>query len=204
MTLRRAALLLAPLAAGTVVAAVAARASAPLACPGDARRVEARPPAGPEEWCERPGADGRAVREGPYRAYYPDGRLKVEGRFAAGRKTGRWTYWHGNGLAGGRGRAREAGEYREGREHGAWTRWHASGIPRETGEYRDGVRAGRWTFWTEIGVKEREGEYRDGQPVGVWHRWNAQGVACPPEDRGQPAPEGEQAWTSHSARTSSS
>jgi len=165
-----------------------ARADAPVACPEGARRVEARSPSGLEQWCERPGQAGRVVRDGPYRAWYPSGRLKIEGQLADGLKTGAWTYWHGNGIAGGRGQASEAGEYRAGREHGRWMRWHSLGSPREAGEYRDGVRQGRWAVWSEIGVPLGEGEYRDGQRTGVWQRWNAKGEACPPEDVGPPVP----------------
>jgi hypothetical protein len=148
-----------------------------LACPAGTARVEARPPAGPEAWCER---DGR--RDGPYRAWYPRGRLKIEGAFADGRKTGRWTYWHGNGLHRRlAGQKKEEGEYRDGREQGRWTRWHALGPKREEGGYVDGRREGRWTVWSEIGVKLAEGEYRDDHETGTWLRWSAKGEPCPPE-----------------------
>jgi hypothetical protein len=185
VTRRRTVTVLAVLVIAAVAAlAIRARADGPLRCPAGTRRVEARPPAGLEEWCERSSPAGGGVREGPYRARYPGGRLKAEGGFAAGRKTGPWTYWYGNGLAGGRGQAREAGEYDDGMERGRWTRWYAGGSVREAGDYRGGRRHGRWAFWSEIGIKEREGEYRDGQPVGVWQRWTPQGVACPPEPLG--------------------
>jgi hypothetical protein len=171
-----------------VAAGIHALAATPIACPPGAVRVEARPPAGLEEWCERRDPAGTPVRHGAYRAFYPGGRLKVEGQFDEGLRVGGWTYWHGNGIGPGRGQKKEEGEYRAGREHGRWTRWHSLGPRREEGEYRQGVRQGRWTFWSELGQILREGEYRDGQEVGVWRAWSPSGTACPPEDRGAPAP----------------
>jgi hypothetical protein len=159
---------------------------AALTCPGGTL-VEARPPAGREEWCARRSADGRAIRHGPYRAWYPDGRLKIEGEFVEGEKSGRWTFWHGNGLWYGRGQKKEEGEYRHGREQGSWTRWYSLGPKRDEGGYQAGVRQGRWAFWHELGQKDREGEYRDGREAGVWLRWTKQGEACGPEDHGLPA-----------------
>jgi hypothetical protein len=151
----------------------------PLTCPAGATRVEARPPAGPEAWCERAGR-----REGPYRAWYPKGRLKIEGAYAEGKKAGRWTYWHGNGILGGRGQRKEEGEYRDGKEHGPWTRWHALGPRLEAGPYVDGRREGRWTTWSEIGVKLAEGEYREDREIGAWLRWSARGEPCRPAGPG--------------------
>jgi hypothetical protein len=160
--------------------------NADVTCSGGTAVVEARPPAGREEWCERRGAAGRPIRQGPYRAWYPNGRLKIEGEFLDGEKSGRWTFWHGNGLWPGRGQKKEEGEYRQGREQGTWTRWYSLGPKRDEGNYRDGIRQGRWTFWHELGQKAREGDYRDGREAGVWLRWSKQGEPCAPEEHGTP------------------
>jgi hypothetical protein len=157
-----------------------------ITCPAGTTAADARPPAGREEWCERVGRDGSRIRHGPYRAWYPDGRLKIEGQFVEGDKSGHWTFWHGNGLWYGRGQKKEEGEFRAGREDGRWIRWYSLGPKRDEGGYRNGVRQGRWTFWHELGQKDREGDYRDGQETGIWLRWNKKGEDCGPEDQGMP------------------
>ncbi len=167
-----------------VLTAMLSRGGPAIACPGGTALTEARPPAGREQWCERLDQSGNRVRHGPYRAWYPDGRIKIEGQFVEGDKSGRWTFWHGNGLWDGKGQKKEEGEFRAGKEHGVWTRWYSLGPKRDEGEYRDGVKRGRWAFWYELGQKEREGQYLDGQEVEVWLRWNQNGNVCPPEDRG--------------------
>jgi hypothetical protein len=185
-------------ACGMVSAGLAVRAgaAASIACPGGFR-IDARSPAGAEQWCARRAAGGRQVRHGDYRAWYPDGRLKIAGAFVEGQKSGRWTFWHGNGLPYARGQKKEEGEYRAGRESGRWTRWHSLGTEREEGEYREGVPVGRWRFWDELGQPEREGEYQAGQETGRWLRWNRQGLPCPPEEHGPAvAPSDERAGVS--------
>lgn len=155
-----------------VVLMLPPRARSPGVCPEGAQPVRAAPPSGAQQWCERPGPAGRPLRDGPYVAWYPNGRTKIEGTYRGNAKKDRWTFWHPNG------RKREEGEFREGREHGAWTRWHANGHPLEAGEYRNGTRQGRWTVWHENGRKDREGEYWDGVEVGAWARWNVKGEPC--------------------------
>lgn len=157
-----------------------------IACPEGTIRAETRPPAGREQWCERRDQDGKSIRHGPYRAWYADGGLKIEGQFLEGQKSDRWTFWHGNGLLYGKGAKKEEGEFRHGKEHGLWTRWYDFNVKLEEGEYRDGVKHGRWTFWYQIAQKAREGEYWDDQEVGVWLRWNQKGEVCAPEDLGSP------------------
>lgn len=171
-----------------VLTTLLSRGESGIACPRGTALTGARPPAGREQWCEKLDQSGNRVRHGPYRAWYPDGRIKIEGQFVEGDRSGRWTFWHGNGLWDGKGQKKEEGEFRAGKEHGLWTRWYSLGPKRDEGEYRDGVKRGRWASWHELGQKEREGQYLDGQEVGVWRRWNQKGEACPPEDRGTPAP----------------
>ncbi len=145
-----------------------------LACPGDTARADAAVPSGRQQWCERAAADGTRVRQGPYAAFYPDGRAKIEGAYLDGAADGHWVFWGPDG------RKREEGGFRQGREEGPWTRWWANGQPQEVGTYRDGIRQGRWSFWHGNGQKAREGAYRDGGAVGPWSWWNLRGDPCPP------------------------
>jgi hypothetical protein len=173
------------LSGGVVLAVIRSRGELLVTCPDGTVLAEARPPVGREQWCERLPL-GIDRRHGPYRAWYPDGRVKIEGQFVNGRKAGRWVFWHGNGILNGKGVKREEGEFREGREHGRWTRWRDSDITLEEGEYRDGVRHGLWRRYSVLGIKEAEGQYSEGAESGVWYRWNEKGESCPPEDHGAP------------------
>lgn len=158
-------------------------------CPMGTRTVEVAPPAGREEWCA---SNVTGVRQGPYRAWYATGRLKIEGHFLDGQKSGRWRFWHGNGLWPGNGQKSEEGEFEKGRERGIWTRWYRNGARFEEGEYRDGGRQGRWTVWYDNGKKDREGQYRDSVPYGLWTRGSVNGEVCDPIDLGPPRKAGEE------------
>ena len=48
------------------------------------------------QWCFIPEA---GTRHGPYRSWYPNGRLRVRGQYAAGQQTGTWTSWSEDGRA---------------------------------------------------------------------------------------------------------
>ena len=166
-------------AAGAALAVVLAcvsllpRRPTPLTCSSGAARVDVALPSGPASWCQRPARDGLPHREGPFVAWYPDGRRKIEGAYRDGVADGAWTYWSPDG------RKREAGQYRNGREEGPWVRWHTTGALAEAGVYRDGRREGRWTFWFANGEKARAAEYQADASVGIWRRWNLRGDPCP-------------------------
>ena len=153
--------------------ALVSRRPGTLPCLDGARRVEVEAPSGRQAWCERAAPDAMPVRHGPYTAWYPDGRPKIEGGYRDGLPAGRWVFRYPDG------RKREEGEFRDGRPEGRWMRWWGSGQPLEGGDYRAGVRQGRWTFWFANGMREREGDYEGGAPAGPWRRWNLRGDPCP-------------------------
>lgn len=49
-----------------------------------------------EAWCEIT-RDGKVDMHGPYRAWWPNGRLGDQGQYSYGQMTGRWRAWHKNG-----------------------------------------------------------------------------------------------------------
>lgn len=125
-------------------------------------------------------------RHGPGRLRYPSGNVFAEGTYAAGRRTGRWTYYHDfSGIM-------QRGQYRAGRPHGQWVAYYDSGQLASRGSYRVGVAEGKWatwhpngkrratmsyvggrphgraTFWSAAGKKTSEGQYKNGQRHGVW------------------------------------
>jgi hypothetical protein len=99
------------------LAALLALAAAPgLDCPPGTTPKGEAPPEGFEAWCEgRPDAAGRLRRHGPARAWYDDGALHLEERWAEGRRDGPFVEYHRNG------RKARAGDYREGERTGRWS-----------------------------------------------------------------------------------
>lgn len=65
--------------------------------------------------------DQRQIRQGTYREWYENGRLKAEGTYVEGRRDGQWTFFH------------------------------ATGSKRSRGQFDDGRRVGTWSFWTKGG-----------------------------------------------------
>src|SRR5579883_1427928 len=67
-----------------------------LVCPkGTTPKAEATPELS-EAWCEI-SKDGTTFQHGPYRAWWPNGKLSTEGQYAYGKQTGRWRGWYVTG-----------------------------------------------------------------------------------------------------------
>ena len=49
-----------------------------------------------EAWCETI-KEGKTVMHGPYRSWWPNGKLGNQGQYNYGQMTGRWHAWHENG-----------------------------------------------------------------------------------------------------------
>ena len=85
------------------------------------------------------------MRHGPWRSYYPSGKVQVEGFYQFDKEMGNFTWWHVNGQ-----KAVE-GAYRDGVEIGVWTRWHENGQKASIGNFVDGVQTGLWRQWDQSG-----------------------------------------------------
>jgi len=130
--------------------------------------------------------DGRSVKHGVERRWYPNGALRSERYFDEGEPTGRWkswwedgslrsdytfhplaeptlmTFWHANGRRSAQGMARR------GTREDEWTQWYENGVVREHGTYLLGVKDGEWTYYWEDGSLRSRGRYANGERVGNW------------------------------------
>lgn len=105
-----------------------------LQCPAGTRRVGDEPPAGFEIWCEK----AESVREGPYRAWHPDGTKSVVGQYADGQRDGPWAEWFENGQR------KTDITYQRGVPEGRFTEWDESGDVVSKGVYERGrLKGGR-------------------------------------------------------------
>lgn len=67
-----------------------------IGCPSGSRPNGETVPEVSEAWCEVL-HDGRTVLHGPYRAWWPSGKLGNAGQYEYGKAVGKWTAWYSNG-----------------------------------------------------------------------------------------------------------
>ena len=117
-------------------------------------------------------SDGSVKNSGPYREYYGDGQLFVEGAFDDGKASGEWTYYHPSGeLA-------KVVTYVDGDPDGPVEVMREDGTLEAQREYAAGKRQGVWRAYDETGQQLlREEHYVDGKADGVWQdvvsQWQA-------------------------------
>ncbi len=128
------------------------------------------------ERTERVAGERERVRVGAMRAFWEDGKPRLEGGYDdQGRLSGHWLYYFENGVL------EREGDYLEGKHTGDWVENWPNGKRRYEGFYHVGLREGLWRTWHENGARESEGEYRNNLREGAWKFWLPQGG----EDRAQ-------------------
>lgn len=85
--------------------------------------------------------------------YYPDGQLRIKGKFRDNQRDGRWTYWYEDGN-----KWSEA-TFKAGMRHGKSTVWHENGQKYYQGFFNMDERSGIWHFWDTAGVLVKEIDY---------------------------------------------
>ncbi len=98
-------------------------------------------------------ADGKTLRHGTAKAWYPNGKLESEGTFQFGKKSGTFTFWHENGQVA------ASGDYRDDLADGQWVWWHENGQRSAFGRYQDGTLLGEWRWWNEAGKLTKQHIY---------------------------------------------
>lgn len=178
-------------------------------CPEGAQLQGAAPPVGARIWCELQDA-GLALPHGPetgfwadgttryerlwesghydgeYKAWYPGGRMEVEGRFEADQQVGTWRWWYESGglktvdsfdggvLNGTSIRYYENGKkaferpYVNGQLHGTAYAWDDQGQLLGAMDFEQGT--GDFAEWRGDGTRIAEGHYAQGKEQGEW-RW---------------------------------
>jgi hypothetical protein len=138
-------------------------------CPAGTERMGATPPAGFEQWCEKPDELPIRRRHGPTLRWYDDGSLAQSGSFVLGERDGRFLEWHRNG------RLARAGAYRANERVGTWTIWFESGRREEECGYERNARHGPFASWWPDGKRRVEGRYCHDLQCGTWISWDDQG-----------------------------
>lgn len=91
---------------------------------------------------------GRELKDGPYRAWHPNGTLASEGAYDEDRPSGRWKLYHDNGALA------EEGSYVRGERTAFWETFHPGGKRASKGRYEKGKRVQQWNFWKEDGSSD--------------------------------------------------
>ena len=109
--------------------------------------------------------EGEDLKHGEWRAWYPNGQLRVAGKYENNEPVDgvTWTWWHANGQKS------AEGEYRSGLKHDRWTWWHANGQKQLEGTFEEGDNSGLWVWWTDTGKVLHKVDYLLGGEPSVEH-----------------------------------
>ncbi|HOX79308.1 MAG TPA: toxin-antitoxin system YwqK family antitoxin [Bacteroidales bacterium] len=126
----------------------------------------------------------KGERDGFWKEYYDDGKLRAQGKYNKDLKEGPWVFYHPNGQT------EQEGSYFKGKPEGEWRWYYAGGqlLREETcfngladgdmkeydeagniitrGKYIEGREDGDWYY--KVGDNETEGSYTDGMRNGMW------------------------------------
>ena len=102
------------------------------------------------------------LKNGVYKEFFNNGKIKIDGQYSNGDKTGLWTEYF-----------REGGTMRvfytnENRKDGSISEWYKNGEKKVRGKYFQGQKHGLWTAWYSNGVKESVVTFNQGEQDGVF------------------------------------
>jgi antitoxin component YwqK of YwqJK toxin-antitoxin module len=106
--------------------------------------------------------DSTGMRNGPWKLFYPDGKLRAEGAYKNGKRQGPWTYYYQSG------KVEQRGNYNEDLSGGEWKWYYQSGSMHREETYRKGREDGHSVEYDSLGVAINEGDYIDGRKHGMW------------------------------------
>ncbi|MFC1742613.1 toxin-antitoxin system YwqK family antitoxin [Candidatus Riflebacteria bacterium] len=109
---------------------------------------------------------GGPPKDGNYKEYWPDGKIKIETNYKNGKKHGieKW-WWEENGNLG------SFSNYKNGRKNGIHRYYHRTGVLYYEATYKDGKLHGIEN-WYEAGRLDKEVPYKDGEPHGIEKYYN--------------------------------
>ena len=107
--------------------------------------------------------DQSGIKQGDWKEYYPDGKVRAEGNYKDGARFGNWRFIHENG------KLEQKGKYLEGgRPHGLWVWYYDDSELLREMSYRRGKPEGEITEYNDTGKVVLKGSYFDGLEDGEW------------------------------------
>ena len=107
--------------------------------------------------------DESGLREGPWKEYFEDGKLRAEGRYSKGKRVGKWKFYFRSGTLEQEGNYNARGLY-----DGLWKWYYESGNILREEEYLNGRRDGEYREYAERGDVLVEGSFIDDLEEGKW------------------------------------
>lgn len=104
----------------------------------------------------------KGERDGYWKEYYDDGKLRAEGKYSKDVKDGIWKYYHTGGTT------EQFGLYSKGRPEGEWQWYYPGGQILREETYYNGLPDGLMTEYDEAGNIITKGEYVEGKEEGTW------------------------------------
>ncbi|HNS17108.1 MAG TPA: hypothetical protein PKH94_01300 [Bacteroidales bacterium] len=105
----------------------------------------------------------QGTKQGSWKEFYDDGKLKAEGDYDNGKKTGGWKYYYPDGTL------EQEGFYNQGGMlDGVWRWYYPSGALHREEQYLNDLADGRSVEYDEAGKLVSSGEYIEGREEGFW------------------------------------
>ena len=108
----------------------------------------------------------KGERDGFWKEYYDDGRLRAEGKYNKDVKEGAWKFYHENG------KIEQEGTYYKGKPEGEWHWYYPGGETLRDEVYYNGLPDGQMTEYDADGNVITKGQYIEGQEDGEWYYRN--------------------------------
>jgi antitoxin component YwqK of YwqJK toxin-antitoxin module len=105
----------------------------------------------------------KGERDGYWKEYFDDGRLRAEGKYNKDTREGPWKYYHPNGTI------EQEGVYAGGKPEGDWLWYYPGGQVLREEAYYNGLLDGMMTEYDEAGNIITKGEYVEGKETGEWY-----------------------------------
>lgn len=107
--------------------------------------------------------DNSGKKQGLWKHYYDNGRLRSEGKYVNDKPIGLWKYYYENGVLEQTGHYDKSGLYTD-----IWKWYYKDGSPRVIEQYFEGEREGDYVEYSDNGDIMMQGEYVNGNKEGDW------------------------------------
>lgn len=105
--------------------------------------------------------DGK--KEGKWKYFYSDGKLKAEGNYISNLENGSWKFYFNDGSI------EQNGEYKNGKYNGLWKWYYPGNQVKKEENYFNGKEEGESIEYNEFGEVIAKGEFFEGEPEGEWY-----------------------------------
>ncbi len=101
-------------------------------------------------------------KEGDWKYFYPDGKVKSSGKYVNNLEAGKWNYYYNDG------KTEQTGVFKQGKADGLWQWYYADGSLKREEEYYEGKAEGIYMEYDTTGQVIVSGKYFDGQMEEEW------------------------------------